>query len=139
MSAPIVRGAPYMSMIYRDATPKITVQRPIVFDPIIDNEEGNTLVCGQGEGVFSSEPKIVTKELKVHFDISDFTWLIFVSEPTEFKCSSVPEPSGGQALPPGVVSKVHGPTGHFELVASKPMALGMVRIALANNCTTGRC
>lgn len=137
MRSPIVRGAPYTSMIYKESTPKITVDRPILTNPVVDEDEDNVLICGEGEGVFSDEPKLVKKELKVHFDTSDFTWLIFVSEPTSFVCSTVAEPVSTEMLPPGVVSKIHGPEGHFVLKATAPMTVGMVRIAIGNNCTTG--
>ena len=137
MKSAIVRGSPYTSMEYKDATPRLIAQRPIRFNPIIDNDDDNTLECGQGVGVWSTTPKLVQSELKIHFDISDFTWLVFVSEPTEFVCSNKPEPEAVNNLPPGVV----GPTvemGKFELKATSPMKIGMMRVALGNNCTTGQ-
>ena len=138
MKSAIVRGNPYTGMEYKDATPRLIAQRPITFAPVIDNEEGNTLECGQGDGVWSTTPKLVKSELRIHFDISDFTWLVFVSEPTEFSCSNKPEPVDEDlGLPPGVV----GPQkemGKFELKATSPMKVGMVRLALGNNCTTGQ-
>lgn len=137
MKTAIVRGTPYTSMEYKDATPRIIAQRPITFSPVIDNDPSNTLECGDGDGVFSSVPKLVTSEISVHFDISDFTWLIFVSEPTLFSCSNKPEPQDMNNFPPGFVPPVVE-KGKFELKAMSPMINGMVRVALGNNCTTGQ-
>lgn len=135
MKTAIVRGSPYTSMEYKDSTPKVTVQRTITKMPVIDNDDENTLICGSGDGVFG-EPKIVQKEVRISFDVSDFTWLIFFSEPTEIVCSSKPEPPAifyGLGVPP----PENLPHGKFELMATKAMKIGMVRVALANNCTTG--
>ena len=65
MQSPIVRGAPYTSMIYKSATPRITVERPIIFNPVVDNDPSKEIVCGTGDGVFSSTPVRVEKEIKV--------------------------------------------------------------------------
>jgi endoglucanase Acf2 len=90
MKTAIVRGSPYTSMEYKDTTPKILLQRDITKAPVLDNNENNTLICGDGDGVFG-EPKIA-REVRIHFDVSDFTYLIFFSEPTEIYCSNKPEP-----------------------------------------------
>lgn len=137
MKSAIVRGNPYTSMEYKDATPRILAQRPITFNPIIDNDPENTLECGEGANVWSKQPKLVQSEIKIHFDISDFTWLIFVSEPTEFICSNKLEPQIENNLAPGVIGPILE-MGKFELKATKPMRVGMMRIALGNNCTTGQ-
>jgi hypothetical protein len=137
MKSAIVRGTPYTSMEYKDATPRLVAQRPITSSPIIDNDPDNTLECGQGVGSWSTEPKLVNHEIRVHFDISDFTWLIFVSEPTMFTCSNKPEPVDTTFYPPGFVPPF-SEKGKFELKAVSPMRVGMVRVALGNNCTTGQ-
>lgn len=137
MKAAIVRGTPYTSMEYKDATPRLVAQRPITTNPVIDNDPENTLECGQGGGVFSSIPKLVMNEIRVHFDISDFTWLIFVSEPTYFVCSNKEEPQDSTNYPPGFVPP-QVEKGKFELKAVSPMRIGMMRVALGNNCTTGQ-
>lgn len=136
MKTAIVRGSPYTSMEYKDATPKVTLQRAIKMAPVIDNDESNTLLCGQGEGVFG-EPKTVESEVRISFEVSDFTWLIFFSEPTEIVCSSLPEPPAifyGLGVPP----PPNEPHGKFEIMSTKPMHVGMIRVALANNCTEGK-
>ena len=135
MKTAIVRGSPYTSMEYKDSTPKVTAQRTITKMPVLDNDEENTLICGKGDGVYG-EPKTVQNEVRISFDTSDFTWLIFFSEPTEIVCSNKPEPPAifyGLGVPP----PENLPHGKFEIMATKPMKMGMVRVALGNNCTTG--
>lgn len=89
MYTPIVRGSPYTSMVYSEATPRIYVQRSVSSGLVVDNDHtGEKLVCGNGHNIFSEKPILVKKELRLQFDISDMTWLLFVSEPTEFICSS---------------------------------------------------
>lgn len=56
------------------------------------------------------------------FGSSDATWLLFVSEPTDFICSSAS---------PGL-----GNNGWFQLNATSPLT-GYIRLALGNNCTNG--
>ena len=136
MSAPIVRGSPYTSMLYEDATPRIFSQRPLKegFSIVVDQGVGNKkLVCGNGKGHYTFWPVRVNKEIKVVFETSDMTWLIFVSEPTDFVCSNFnpPEPISV----PGTVLPI---TSYFDLKAVKPMKRGMIRVAMANNCTTGQ-
>lgn len=129
MKATIVRGNPYSDMEYSDSAPYISAQKSLGSDIIIDNDSGNTLLCGEGDNnmcyfiqimimivefmkycddhlimidivlldvvesdsetdnKWSKTSKLVTKELRIHLS-SDFTWLVFVSEPTEFVCSN---------------------------------------------------
>lgn len=63
---------------------------------------------------------------------------MFVSEPTEFMCfsSNVTE-SVDWSLPPGVVPPPHVPPTLFELRATRPYDKGVVRVAMANNCSLG--
>jgi len=137
MNSPIVRGAPYTSMIYNGATPKIHAQRFANADPIVDGTI--KMICGEGRGVFSTTPVTVTKEIKLQFDTSDMTWLVFVSEPTDFVCSNTKPVQSDVYLPPGVVSPVdESKVANFELRAVNPMKQGMVRVAMSNNCTTGQ-
>jgi hypothetical protein len=83
IQAPIVRGAPYTSMKYFQASPHIHVERALAIgsSPIADGKF--KLVCGQGHGVFSKTSFRVERELEVQFEISDMTWLIFFSEPVD--------------------------------------------------------
>ena len=159
--SPIVRGAPYTSMKYFDATPRIFVERklsgPILVDSSLHHPSGGgvekasgdaastsatapTLECGQGKGNFSPRPVLVQRELKLQFDTSDMTWLVFVSQPTEFTCSNyVHDTSMDVPLPPGIVPvRDVMSASYFDLRATKPMHRGMVRVAMSNNCTTGQ-
>lgn len=143
MRSPIVRGAPYTSMMYLQATPRVFVQRTLSGPMVVDNDPSIIVPdCGQGFGVFSETPVLVQSELRFHLDTSDATWLLFVSEPTEFICSTTAgtDAGGGEPPPPGVVGPAlpveDGPA--FELRAVSPMQRGMVRVAVANNCTTGQ-
>ena len=76
------------------------MQRPINRRPVIDNidtpsyDDDSTYqiggihqsdVCGSGYGNYG-EPFRTESSLKLSFDTSDQTWLLFVSEPTEFVC-----------------------------------------------------
>ena len=144
MSSPIVRGSPYTSMEYFDASPMVTSQRFATVDPIVDPTNptaASHIICGEN-GAFGP-PAMVQSELMVHFDTSDMTWLIFLSEPAEFVCSnsksSLDAESTGAPLPPGVVppQEAEGPP-LFTLKATGRMTHGMIRVAMANNCTTGQ-
>lgn len=145
MRSPIVRGCPYTSMKYLDATPRVYVQRKLSGPVLIDSggsstSRTKTLTCGDGLGNYSEEPVLVQRELKVQFDTSDFTWLIFVSEPTEFVCSQhVHDSSYDPPIIPGLpIENDPKMSSFFDLKATKPMHRGMVRVAMANNCTTGQ-
>ena len=139
MRSPIVRGSPYTSMKYFDSTPRIFAERSLSGNIIIDNKKSKTLQCGQGSGKFSKHSVLVEKELKFHFDQSDMTWIVFVSEPTEFICSEHKLIEHNEISIPGqlpVYDPEHG--DYFDLRAVSPMRRGMVRIAMVNNCTTGQ-
>lgn len=136
MRAPIVRGSPYTSMLYFNSTPRFYIER-FLKAPIIVDQGGNTLQCGNGKlGKFSA-PVHVQKELKVEFDTSDMTWLIFFSEPVEVVCSeyNAAQDIADMHLAPGVVVNLQS---YFELKVVHPMKRGMVRLAMSNNCTSGQ-
>lgn len=138
MRAPIVRGAPYTSMIYENgALPRIYSDRPLRRGEIFIDQKPVSTICGMGRGVFS-ESFLVEREIKIELDQSDMTWLIFLSSPTTFKCSS--HNAAGETdklnLPPGVVMEI---PSVFDLQASSYSASKlMVRLAMANNCTSGQ-
>jgi hypothetical protein len=145
ITTPIVRGSPYATMEYTAMTPRIVVQRTLSAAPVVDNNNDPSaprLVCGKGDGVFSKTPVKVLRELKLHFESSDMTWIIFVSRPTEFVCSETPLPPADPnkpPLPPGVLPTEEQALARFELKALHPMMpAGVVRVALVNNCTTGQ-
>ena len=133
MSSAIVRGNAYVDMKYVNARPRVRARRSLSGRIIIDNTPYKILECGK-DGKFSTVPIESEKEVKVQFDTSDQTWLIFVSEPVVWECSVTEAPKLDPNLPPGTVN-----TGEasFELRALRPMRIGMIRGAMANNCTTG--
>ncbi|RYG64835.1 hypothetical protein EON64_13170 [archaeon] len=139
--APLVRGAPYTSMIYEHATPRIYVARSLSAPIVVDNDPTqSTLVCGDGKtGKYSAHPVLVRRELKIQFDTSDMSWLVFVSEPMEFVCSQYDAARDvvDMDLPPGVLPP-SGMHSFFDLRAVRKVQRGMVRVAMANNCTTGQ-
>jgi hypothetical protein len=71
--------------------------------------------------------------MKLSFDISDITWMLFLSEPMDFICESFLPPN--VTLAPGVIQSNNA---FFKLYATKPLNKGMVRLAMLNNCTTGQ-
>ena len=140
MQADIVRGSPYLSMEYFHATPRIVSQRVLSAAPVVDAGLRDVpLVCGQGRGVFGP-PIAVQREIQLQFDTSDMTWLVFFSEPADVLCSVyVPPPSADPPVAPGIVQPADASKQpFFELKATNIMEHGMVRIALANNCSTGQ-
>jgi hypothetical protein len=82
---------------------------------ILDNDPySSNVVCGSKFNEFSKTPFLVEKEIKLHFDTSDMTWLIFVSEPTSFVCTnSILDTAKINDLPPGVVRFV---TSYYFIV-----------------------
>lgn len=138
MRAPIVRGAPYTSMVYYNSTPLLYVERHLRGNVMIDQDENTELVCGDGKrNEWSPTPIRVNRELKFHLDTSDMTWLVFFSEPVDVECSHYDSRQDVEDLhlPPGHV--VYIPS-FFTLRAVNPLTRGMVRIAMSNNCTTGQ-
>lgn len=115
LEAHIARGSPYISMVYDNATPRIVAQQDLRSTPLVDN--ATSLVCGNTSGAFSTTPVLVESYIQLSFIASDMTWLIFFSEPTMVECSNA--------------------NNQFELRALTSVQNTMVRMALANNCTTG--
>jgi endoglucanase Acf2 len=115
MNAHIARGSPYSSMMYSKATPLVFAQQVLSKMPVVDGS--STLTCGNQSGSFSDQSVRVESHLELQFIASDMTWLVFFSEPTTVECWNA--------------------DNQFQLRSISPMTLGMVRVALANNCTTG--
>eukprot|EP00599_Poterioochromonas_sp_BG-1_P009041 CAMPEP_0173139988 /NCGR_PEP_ID=MMETSP1105-20130129/4598_1 /TAXON_ID=2985 /ORGANISM="Ochromonas sp., Strain BG-1" /LENGTH=938 /DNA_ID=CAMNT_0014052849 /DNA_START=75 /DNA_END=2891 /DNA_ORIENTATION=+ len=131
MRAPIVRGSPYTSVLYFNATPRLHAER-VLKGPIVIDQGRASSYCNNPHEIIS-----VQKEMKIAFDSADLTWLIFLSEPMQFTCKQFDATSYERSLnlPPGVVS---GTKSSFDLVATKRVLKGMVRVAMSNNCTSGQ-
>jgi hypothetical protein len=144
MSCPVVRGCPYTTMTYHGLTPKLVAEVvPLNGQIVVDGIEESPVQCaslGPNEHDMtlpqpSSSPTTtsnnsftVNKEMKFTLRDSDMTWLVFVSQPTKFRCDfrdhlGVPYQL---ALP------------FFRIVAEKPFLNGGIRIAMANNCSTAK-
>ena len=139
MSAPVVRGSPYTSMEYFNSRPVIVSERLLSANPLVDETSpggGFYMECGN-DGAFGPHVE-VQEEIKLQFDTSDMTWLVFVSEPGHYVCSMATPSIPTAPLPPGVVGPATAPTAVFTLKAVHKMTHGMVRVALANNCTMGQ-
>lgn len=136
---PIVRGSPYTTMKYFKATPRIFVERQLIGKIVIDNDPNKTLECGVGFETYSKHPVLVKSEMKVQFDTSDMTWLIFVSEPMEFECSNnILQPDDVPSAPGVVTVRDTLRNSYFDMRATKAVRRGMLRIAMSNNCTMGQ-
>lgn len=138
MSTAIVRGSPYTSMEYFDAKPLLVSERSLALKPLVDETlvgRASKMTCGEN-GAFGP-PASVQEEIKLTFDTSDMTWLVFISEPGLYVCSTEEAPPVIAAAP-GVVGPPTKPKALFTLKAVDPMTHGMMRVAVANNCTTGR-
>lgn len=138
MRTPIVRGAPYTSMIYENgALPRIYSERPLKKGQITIDQVEQPVQCGNGRDTFSDSFR-VEREIKIELDQSDMTWLVFLSSPMEFRCASydASEETRKLNLPPGVIIDV---PSLFDLQAvSSSSSRAMVRLAMSNNCTTGQ-
>lgn len=137
MRSPIVRGSPYTSMLYFHSSPRVYSERHISAPVLIDGKK--ILECGQSVGEYSAKSVRAEKEVRLQFDTSDMTWIVFLSEPMDFVCSNFDAVKDDERLgihyEPGVVSKK---VSFFDLKALHPVKKGMVRIAMTNNCTTGQ-
>jgi len=146
MRSPLVRGAPYITMIY-EAGVIPTLSAPtfpttnrvppntdlyLMIDDTTDDPK--RLNC-TGPMNPTEHSVLVTKTATLTFATSDATWVLYPSAPTSFSCRSInqptaPAPSPGTEAPP--------PAAVFELYTTsaltKPTTL---RLALANHCTTG--
>jgi hypothetical protein len=143
MTMPIVRGAPYATMLYSNSRPRIYADRSLSASPLIDEQPtdtyGNRLICGNTNTTFSNTPVLVKNYLQLQFDTSDFTWLIFVSKPTFFVCSNVEAPPPPENLSPGVVlPQSRKASFDLRVVGDDAPTSLVIRIALANNCSTGQ-
>lgn len=125
MSASIAKGMPYATMHYPKPLksgallPTVASELKLATAPIAD---GNMMIrC-------DSKVTRVESELKLNFEESDFTWLIFFSEPVMLQCIEQPTDLDGAAVVFQIV----------ELVEDDAVELLTIRAALLSNCTSGR-
>jgi len=132
MTSSIVKGMAYATMCYNerkmvdkhgnDILPTVASAIPIGKEPVVDNNNRTQLICSMHD----PKPVVVEHEVKLYFYESDFTWLVFFSEPVAVQC--IVEESGGMKLQ--VVETRGDPSDE-----SHPL---VIRTALYQLCTSGR-
>lgn len=126
MSASIVKGMPYTTMHYpkplSSLLPTISSEVKLVAVPLVDGK--GALDCRDGKA------GRVESELELSFAESDFTWLVFFSQPVMVKCIEHPEGIDESAVMFQVVELAETD----EEINTEALT---VRTALLNNCTNG--
>jgi hypothetical protein len=131
MTSSIVRGMPYGTIHYHydngdfgSTLPTVVSEIDIYGEPVSDS--GTKVICASGSE--DGDETLVEKSVEVHFWQSDYSWLVFYSEPVYVRCYK----SSGRA--PFVLQATR--------LASKKKAkdsdiVFTSRLALMNNCTVG--
>lgn len=128
MSASIVKGMPYTTMHYPKPLrsgmllPTVASELKLATAPVADGN--STIRCG-------NKVIRVESELKLSFEESDFTWLLFFSEPVMLQCIEQPTGLDGAAVLFQIVELVEP----VEDEALEPLT---IRAALLSNCTSGQ-
>jgi len=141
MSSSIVKGMPYATMVYEDfddvngkrgssslssLLPTIASEIELERNPIADSDGRKELICSSTssppDGRASNKPLRVERELEMEFGASDYTWLVFFSEPVRVQCV-VTEKGGVQ------IQVVERSDDDEPLV---------IRAALYKTCSSGR-
>eukprot|EP00903_Cladosiphon_okamuranus_P009961 g9449.t1 len=136
MSVPAVRGSPYATMEYRGVRPVVSARQEVT-RLIVDGEP-----VPLSSGCENGTSLHVERDVEIGFSggavSSDDTWLIFVSHPAEFLCSSWFAMERGEPPTPGALGAWQS-MPRFRLEAVKPLSkdVGVVRAAMANACTSG--
>lgn len=138
MSSSLVRGMPYGTMHYHydssdgkfsdSILPTVLAEKELESPPIVD--ERYELNCTKGESSGKGEEMTVFESVKLTFHESDYTWLVFYSEPVSVRCY---ENSGGTAF----VLQVTGLAKSASKMKLQDDNVLTSRIALMNNCTRG--
>ena len=148
----IVRGMPYGTVIFgKNALPTLlSGNRPTSI--MIDNDKNNKMQCGSltGEPVTQDPNRkapiskdgfahtyTVEKELVFHLKQSDFTYVVFFSKPVKLRCFSDAIPAVSVAKPNEEVQFRIDVTEVLPDESNKDEDL-VVRVAVANECTTGK-
>eukprot|EP00980_Cylindrotheca_fusiformis_P009669 scaffold2141_cov120-Cylindrotheca_fusiformis.AAC.4 len=128
MATSVTRGMAYGTMVYEERMKKgddaktayPTIASPLPFQPPLADGK-REIKCGA-----KSEKVLVEKEVELYFGESDYTWLVFFSEPVYVKCQ-VQEDGDGSFLQ--VVDYVDDDESN-----NKPF---VIRAALLDSCTKG--
>lgn len=89
MQSTITKGMPYATMRFQSIhqlgeqgesiLPTVAAEVLLAGKPIVDGV--HKIICGS-----KSKPFVVKQEVQLFFQRSDFTWLVFVSEPVKMQC-----------------------------------------------------
>ncbi|KAL7557473.1 hypothetical protein ACA910_019321 [Epithemia clementina (nom. ined.)] len=135
MSTPIVKGMAYATMAYNNIaittpdgevfSPAIATEVPVGGQVLVDQQSVLSCLSSNNDDDGSSESSVmwVEKEISVYTPESDFTWLVFVSEPVKVKC----EVHGGSTI-------LRVLSGRRKLQQMQPFYF---RTALFEPCTKG--
>jgi Glycosyl hydrolase family 81 N-terminal domain len=163
MVSPIVRGMPYVTMEYHGGVlPTLySYNGPSPDGPAIVIDDDQEIQCGTRtminnatatsdattsyDASVGSETALVQKEVRLHFINSDFTWIVFFSQPVRIRCDVSAGDEKLRDFSLSVVSivanEVEGDRedANLDMTADEkrepePLA---VRVALLDQCTTG--
>ena len=154
MTTSIIRGMPYGTMEYGVGVQPVVASETEAVPPLVDGR--TRMTCGTIDGkklidsTNSSSSITVNSDVELYFPESDHTWLVFFSTPVSVRCYINPKKMmGAISLPPGAESSSTSSSSDnrnaFQLRIDPTPTLNndggkdnlIVRIALANNCTTG--
>jgi endoglucanase Acf2 len=144
MTTHLVRGMPYATMEYSGPTalPSITSGLRLATAPLID---GSTkLECAKmildektQKPVYLSPDApsgTVKSDVLLHFTSSDFTWIVFFSRPVQITCYELPWTQGMVGVLPETMFQMFVTPVSSSSSDDDPL---VVRVALADECTTG--
>jgi Glycosyl hydrolase family 81 C-terminal domain len=139
MHSSVTKGMPYATMIYKNihndddhkngdfVVPTVAAEIALAANPIVD---GSTSIQCSPSGSSSSnsgtkaKPFLVEREVELFFKGSDFTWIVFVSEPVMMHC----------VLDDNGFMKLQVLDWNEDTDISRNL---IVRIALSKKCTSG--
>ena len=150
MTTHLVRGMPYATMVYSgdSISPSITSGGLLASPPLIDGSK--KLTCGemaldeitQRPTKYSSSKTessmTVEREVLLHFESSDFTWVVFFSKPVQISCYEVPKNDGMVGILPDTMFQLFVTSSNSDDDDgdnNKPL---VTRVALVDECTTGK-
>ena len=135
MKSNIVRGMPYATMRYSGGIlPTLTSANQPAADPIVDGSQ--SIACGllKEDGTVSGATLYsVQREILLQFKDSDFTWVVFFSRPVKIQCAATPKVD---VSVPGSIASVALQLNVLETTSENEELV--VRVALVNQCTTGK-
>ena len=129
MTSHIVRGMPYATMQYHSGVLPVLysyngLDATTAGEGLQIDDGESKLKCGVGE---AGKAATIENEIQMHFINSDFTWIVFFSQPVTVTCEMSKGDEKLRDFRLNVVS--------FEEKEAEPLT---VRLALLDQCTTGK-